>query len=372
MASGFRWNSAWVWLAGALLVVAAITVVTAKHGSSDQQLSTSNPRSDGALAAYRWLDAIGYRTSNMGSLDLSQLPPGSSTIFFLQSQPEVSASDTHRLSAWMDGGGTVVAAPGAGLSRLLTHAGLSLALTPDAQVAVVQPVLGRPAANRLDVTANVVARSRTGITVASTVYGSVLVKHNFGRGTLWTLTAPQALDNGHITRPDGSTLLVALAGRRGRNVAFADLPFRVVASGSSKDWLTGLPWGIAAIFATAVLLSFRLTSSWRLGPPLKARDESYRPATDYVLAIAGLLHQGHKRAEALRAFQDHLRRRRAGSYGQKDVDDSEAFAAAPHLTDQELIRRVQTIVDLESGKQPAAATASESVTESTRTHDTVS
>jgi hypothetical protein len=204
------------------------------------------------------------------------------------------------------------------------------------------------------------------------MYGAVLVKRNIGRGILWTLTAPQSLDNAHIARPDNDTLLLAMAGSRGQNVAFADLPFRAVASGSSKDWLTGLPWGIAALFATAVLLVFRLTSGWRLGPAIKTRDESYRPATDYVLAIAGLLNQGHKREEALRAFQDHLRRRRAGSYKQAGIDDGQAFAAAPHLTDQELIRRVQLIVELESGKELAQATPSESAAESARTRDTVS
>jgi hypothetical protein len=233
----------------------------------------------------------------------------------------------------------------------MAQLGLSIAGSPNAQVSIVQPVLGRPPATMLDVNASAVSQTQTGIPVALTVYGNVLVKQPVGRGVLWVLTAPQALDNSHVSRPDSSTLLVALAGQRGRNAAFADLPFSSASAGGSKDWLTGLPWGIAALFATAVLLAFRLTSSWRLGPPLKARNESYRPATDYVLAIAGLLGQGHKREEALRVLQDHLRRKRAGSYINADVDLSGALADPQHLSDQELIRRAREIADIEEGRE---------------------
>ncbi len=181
----------------------------------------------------------------------------------------------------------------------------------------------------------------------------MLQKILVGKGVLWVLTAPQALDNRDIARADSSTLLVALAGRRGRTLAFAELPFHAAASGRTTDWLTGLPWGIAALFATATFLAFRLTSGWRLGPPLKTVDESYRPATEFVLAMAGLLRQGRKREEALRVFQDHLRRSLSTRYPSRDRTTTNLLDTPAPTNDREFILRVQEIVAAESGSSMA-------------------
>ncbi len=119
-----RWNTAWVWLAVALAIVGLVTAITAKHGASSQPMSTANPGPDGALAAYRWLGAIGYHSENLTALNLSQLPPDSSTVFFLQGQPELGTGASDQLAAWLRRGGIVVAAPGAGVSRLMARFGL--------------------------------------------------------------------------------------------------------------------------------------------------------------------------------------------------------------------------------------------------------
>jgi hypothetical protein len=348
-----RWNTAWVWLAVALAIVGLVTAITAKHGASSQPMSTANPRPDGALAAYRWLDAIGYRSENLTALNLSQLPSDSSTIFFLQGQPELGAGASDQLAAWLRRGGIIVAAPGAGVSRLRARFGLSTSLSPPAPIRVVAPVLGRPPATRIDAASDVTVRATTGVPVLATRFGTVLQRIIVGKGVLWVLTAPQALDNRDIARADSSTLLVALAGRRGRTSAFAELPFHAAASGRATDWLTGLPWGIAALFATATFLAFRLTSGWRLGPPLKTVDESYRPATEFVLAMAGLLRHGRKREEALRVFQDHLRRSPSTRYPSRDRTTTNLLDTPAPTNDRELILRVQEIVAEESGSSMA-------------------
>ena len=347
MASRIRFKSAWVWLITASLAVALITALTVGRHVDEQPLSSSSSLPDGTLAAYKWLGSIGYHPSRHVSFDLSNTPPGTTTIFLLQSDPNVGSQDVRRLERWVQNGGILVVSPFAGLTGLMHRLGLSASYTGPAPVAIAAPILGRPPAKSLAVQADAIVQGRPKIVAAASRFGNVLVEKPFGSGATWVLTAPQVLDNAHLSRADNSTLLVALAGPRGRNLEFTELPFRAAASAHTTNWLTGFPWGIAALFATAILLAYRLTSGWRLGPPVKNTDEGYRPATDFVLAMAGLLRQGRKRQEALQVFQEQLRRRsdRGDDRDSERVD--RLLTVPPHLTDQELVRRVREIVDLE-------------------------
>jgi len=206
------------------------------------------------------------------------------------------------------------------------------------------------------------------VPVAATSYGDALVRVGIGRGVLWLLSAPQALDNRHIDHTGNRALLLRLAGPRGRTVAFT-----VLASPpphASGNWLFGLPWGIAVLFALAAVALYRWLSGWRLGPPVQELDETAarfggRPATDYVIAMAGLLRKARRHSDVLRLYQDRLKRaadgvsyrgsRMGGAPNELAISPQLLVSGPEHLSEADLMTRCREIVEKErdlTGSRP--------------------
>jgi len=338
----------WIWLAAALLIIAFVTAVETRGSAAvERPLSVSNPNPSGALAAYLWLHRLGYRTERLPALDLRRLRSGQSTLFLLSEASSVSSPEAARLYAWMRSGGRVVAAALSQTQPVLATAGLRTVGQAVSAVQVVQPVLTRPPAVALGVGAHNIIRLGRGSIVAQTLHGAVLVRTQVGKGELWTLSIPQALENDRIAKAADPGLLLALAGGQPRTLAFVELPAPPVReTTTTTSWVTGLPWGIAGLFALATILAYRFVTGWRLGPPVRTLNEGGRPAPEYVVAMAGLLQKGRKRQEVLAMYRRQARGRAAPQDGEDDIP-------APHnLTDRDLLdhcRRLAEITEYDSG-----------------------
>lgn len=338
--------SDWLLLAFGLLIVGLITGLTAAGPTSRRlPLSTSSPQQNGALAAYRWLNALGYRVENVQSLEPALLAPKRTTLLFLQPQRRLGRSRVIRLLHWIRRGGRVVATTTFSSRWLLARVGATSRSTPPASIRIVEPLVGRPPVSRIEVRADSTVGMRRGVVVARSRYGDVLVRLALGHGVLWLLAAPNALENAKIDRPGNRALLLSLVGRRGRLAAFVDLTNPPSNPRGPDGWL-GMPWGIAALFGVAVALAYRWLGGWRLGPATPTVDESARPASDYVVALAGLLRKGRKRAVVLNLYQEHLKHL-LRSRSVHLEPDPRLFETPGRLSDDELIARCTEIVDLE-------------------------
>jgi hypothetical protein len=173
---------------------------------------------------------------------------------------------------------------------------------------------------------------------------------------VWLLTAPELLANQRIAHAENRRLLLNLVGPAGVTVRF-DEAQPPPAAPASTDWLTQTAWGIAFLFALAILVLYRGLSGVRLGPPVAPLLSSTRPATEYVVSMAGLLRRAHRRADVLRRYQQALRRTIAERTGSSDNlsaldDDTQTgvkrlLATPSELTEDELLRRAADIVQCE-------------------------
>ena len=268
------------------------------------------------------------------------------TVLLLQPQPMVSDGEVRRLLAWIRSGGVLVAAARSDLSTLLASAGASTFSTPPEPVTVVEPILGRPPASGLQVRASSSLTHTRGVAVAGSREGPVLVRVPFGKGVLWLISVPQALDNAHLDRSGNRALLLSLAGTRGRTVAFAALPFPPGHHAATS--LFALPWGIAILFGLSVVLIYRWLGGWRLGPPIPEPEFNIRPAVDYVIAIASLLRKARRQTEVLRLYQDRLRRLSETGYTRVEVPE-QMLEQLGKVDDVELVARSHAIVSFEAG-----------------------
>jgi hypothetical protein len=135
--------------------------------------------------------------------------------------------------------------------------------------------------------------------------------------------------------------------------------YRAPAGGSPSiptDWLTQTPWGVAVIFTVVLLALYRWLSGWRLGPPLIPLSDRYRPLSEYVVSMGGLLQRGKERKGVLRMYQATLERELKNRLGpeyrialdagtRRRVD--ELLAVPEQLSEEELMRRAAEIVQCE-------------------------
>jgi hypothetical protein len=319
-----RQQSAWLVLAVLLFIVAVLTVAAASGGSS-APLSLDSATPDGGLALKLWLSRIGYTVERNESY---AAPSRTATALLLQPQRDPSAAEVSALKRWTRQGGRLVIATDMAWG-LLSAFGVLPTFASPAALNVTEPLLLDPPAVRLSGSAEVVAgESSSGVAVAATQFGTVLVRRSLGQGEVWALTAPTLLDNSHIGRAQNRRLALNLAGRPGPIVV--DQPSPIAggqpgsgsSSGPTQGWLTGTAWGIAILFGLAVVMLFRWLGGWRLGPALVPFSEHRRPAVEYVLSLATLLRRAQRRADVLAVYQRELQealRRRFGTDASEEL-----------------------------------------------------
>jgi|SRR5947209_12139508 len=348
-------RSSWTWLTAGILLVSVISLIGA-GGSDPPALDAGSARPDGALALRLWLERIGYQVDVAGSRpDVASLTP-SGTVALLAGGSDVERGDVSPLLHWVRGGGhVVVASSGSTAGNLLDRLGIGIFGAATQTVRVDQPLLLAPPVAALDgATTAVVQGAATDVEVASGPDGAVLLLRRLGRGAIWVLSAPALLDNSHIALAGNRRLALNLSGPRGTSVLLDQ--YRVPAPASTGNWFTSTAWGVALSFLIAVLVLFRWLGGWRLGPAVTPMRFQFRPATEYIVSLAGLLRRGRRRQDVLAMYQSSLRRlirRRYGDLGDARIDRAHRetltslLQPPPPLSESDLVRRAAAIVQEE-------------------------
>jgi hypothetical protein len=351
MARRLPFSSSWLWLTGALILVAAITLLTQRASAHPRPLAADSAAPDGALALRLWLDRLGYDVS------VVQADPnlgGRGTLMVLASGSDAPPVEARTYLRWVaDGGRLIIAVDGATGTRLLQALNIPLVAGGGSDLAVRQPVLLAPPVARLAGDAPLTALTSDGwVDVVDTSGGPALSMSHRGKGEVWLLTATDTLDNAHLGRAQNRRLLLDLAGSR-RQPVILDEFIPTTPSVSTAYWLVGTAWGAAILFAITLAVLYRWLAGWRLGPPIVPLGDRYRTAAEYVVSLAGLLQRGRSRREVLAIYQRGLQRsirRRFGSLDDTPPGIIEArdlqrlLGPRDRLSEEELVRTAGAIV----------------------------
>jgi len=350
------------------LALAVLVVVGLASGGAlpaPAPYDSASAASNGALALYRWLDALGYAPRR---LTASPLPTGRlGALFVLEPREDFSPAEAWATLRWVRGGGTLVLLEDQNGAETTLLGGLNLSVLPVANsldpralvtgaapygAAPVQPLLAHPALRGLDtiVTAAVTGTGAAAIPVLGAGglrypgrRGPVpppdpatpaLLYERLGRGRVYAGTTPGALTNGRIGVGDNRRLVPnVLAGLpAGAAVGLDDYHLVAHAAARGPTTLTGVlfatSWGRALLYAVAAVFLYIVLTGRRLGRPLRPIPERGRSLAEYVISMAGIFRRAGLRARVLSVWQDDLRRSLAGPGGLRGRADAEIVAEA--------------------------------------------
>jgi len=114
-------HTSWLWIAGALAVVAAISFVTSAPPQSTTPLSIQSAQPGGALRLALWLGCSGYgvRRDTSADLGLRQLQLSRDTLVVLTPYTDLSAAQADAALSWGRRGGRLVLATDGGTDAAL-------------------------------------------------------------------------------------------------------------------------------------------------------------------------------------------------------------------------------------------------------------
>lgn len=311
MRATLRANRSWFLLAGALLAIAVLNSARASQTPPPPLAATSAaPR--GGLALSLWLRKLGHavRVLDSSQPPCSGLRPRRDVLLLLMPGADIPSDSLGACLAWIQRGGTVVlATDGTSGVQLLHWIGLAISPTQPAPVQVVEPVLRRPPVRALvGLSDAVISSGPPALVVAGSRAGTVLARYREGAGSVWVLTAPWLLDNKRLRLGDNAALALNFV-PPGARVVFEQYAGESAGPGpAGQNWLASTVWGVALTFAALVFLLYRWLTGLRLGPPVRPLPEDHRPATEYVLSMAGVLKSTRKRAEIASRYNAWLRR----------------------------------------------------------------
>ncbi len=363
-----RGNAVIAGLALAALVVVALASAGARRDAPTPYDSAS-AATDGTLALYRWLDALGYRPRRLTASPLQA--SGLSALFVLEPRDGFSSAEARATVRWVRGGGTLVLLEdtNAGDTTLLGQFNLnvlSVGNSSDPRALLsgavpygavpVQPLLEHPALRALDtaVMAGITATAPSPGVI--TVLGAgglrypgrsgrvppvdpatpALVYERLGRGQVYAGSVPDVLTNGRIGAGDNRRLVPnVLAGLPpGAAVGLDD--YHLVSHDATaarqpatlNDLLFATAWGRALLVALAATFVYIALTGRRLGRPLRPIPERGRSLAEYVVSMADIFRRAGLRTRVLSLWQDDLRRALAGPGGRRGRADADLVAEA--------------------------------------------
>lgn len=331
-------------LAGLFVVLAALIALgPARNVAAPGSSATSHASGDGgALALFRWLDAMGYDVDRIEYAEFAP-DPDADLLIVLGPSERYSREEADAVAVWVAAGGTLLVAEDSagpfGMSANLLDA-FELEVThPDAQdipperVPVLQPALGAPPALSLE--ANTGATLRTERSDVARLAGDeqhpVLLGLQHGEGYVFASSAVHPFTNAGLGQADNAALMLNLLRRvppEGR-VVFDEYHHGFQGETSLRTLLLGTPWGWATLYAVAIGAAYLAFTGRRFGRPVPlAAEADRRSSAEYLESLAGLLRRAGKADYLQNHFRGAFKRRLARTYGlNPDLDDA-AFLAA--------------------------------------------
>lgn len=343
------------------LAIVGVIALLETTSATDLPGSSSSARPDGTLALYSWLGSIGYhvvRSSDRG-LGLGSMAPARATLLVLAPYTDVPDDQAAAIERWVSAGGqAVLATDGSYGSVPFRRLGIRVVSTLPEPVEVVQPLFHSPPVSHLAGEAAAVATGLPPVAVgAVSAGGAVVMAVPRGAGRFWVVAAPDLLDNAHIGREDNRKLLLNMVGPVGRTVVFDEFTAPPAGGGAAFNWLADSAWGVAVLLALTLALLYRWLSGMRLGPAVVPLRADWRPASEYVVSMAGLMRRAGKRGDILVQYQQMLRRtmqRRSvddtvtpAIRVERDAEVDRLLQPPPSLSEQQLIERAARIIECE-------------------------
>jgi len=343
------------------LAIVGVIALLETTPATDLPGSSSSARPDGTLALYSWLGSIGYhvvRSSDRG-LGLGSMAPARATLLVLAPYTDVPDDQAAAIERWVSAGGqAVLATDGSYGSVPFRRLGIRVVSTLPEPVEVVQPLFHSPPVSHLAGEAAAVATGLPPVAFgAVSAGGAVVMAVPRGAGRFWVVAAPDLLDNAHIGREDNRKLLLNMVGPVGRTVVFDEFTAPPAGGGAAFNWLADSAWGVAVLLALTLALLYRWLSGMRLGPAVVPLRADWRPASEYVVSMAGLMRRAGKRGDILVQYQQMLRRtmqRRSvddtvtpAIRVERDAEVDRLLQPPPSLSEQQLIERAARIIECE-------------------------
>ena len=317
----------------AFLVVAAGAAQQAASGRAEEQplsLDSYSVAPGGARALYLWLESLGYTVEK---LEYRDFRPGEDTGVLLMLAPVArpNKDDLEALQRWVERGGTLIVAasvptlplarslqdrpvpgldaPGAVLGRF--DLALYPAVPPQVEAAPTQPLLLRPpvTSTRIEATSYISGSSNL-VPYLGDPERPAAAGVAAGQGWVYVLASTHALSNGGLGEADNAALLLNWlpAPEAAATIAFDEVHHGRAEARSLPYLMVREPWGWAVLYIVGMAFLYLALGGRRFGRPVPATVDTRRPASEYVVSLAGLLRRGGKRQWVAEHYERELRR----------------------------------------------------------------
>jgi len=308
---------------GALVVLAIFMTLTAP-APAIPSFSIHNAGTDGVMALQLWISASGYKTAETTSW--AQLDKVDA-LLLLSPNTAYTEQDGRQLRDWVRQGHTLIIASSNPLSNPLLKA-FNLTLIVDTDIGPVAipgaPTLELPPFSAVQANTSAYIQSRQPAVVSHLFAGTlpILTSQDLSAGRVWLSSAIYPFTNQGLHDP-GSPRLIAnlLAGMpHTATIGFDENRGGLADFGGSQpglsQWLFNTPPGVGIVLGCVLTMIFLLSHGRRFGHavPLPT-DRLRRESVEYVYAMAGLFRRSGQRIEALKHFNQRLRRHLAARYG---------------------------------------------------------
>jgi len=322
------------------LLIGFATFVFSRQAEADQSnqappFSTHSSAPSGVKALALWLDALGYRVGNLEYSAFSA-PTAANLLVVVEPWVQFKPADGALLTAWVQGGGTLVVAADGNFGGLPAAFGAAFVdLTGPAAPSVRQPFFNRPPLvdplppvyaginlTRQDAVVHLAVETAPGKVTPT------LVSYRLGRGKVYLTTHVDAFTNAGLRNPANAALIYNLLRDvpPGGQILFDEYHHGFTEPPEPGRLLFRSPWGWALLCAAGIILAFMALNGRAFGVPLPLVDARPRRSTaEYVTSMANLLRRARQRGPIAQHYHDELKRRLARPYRVNPAQGDLAF-----------------------------------------------
>ncbi len=327
----------------------------------------SGPR--GALALYRWIEALGYDVRRLQYAERFAPDPEAAVLIVLGPSERYTGDEAAAVAEWVERGGVLILAddrPGqlGGAAPLFRAFDIELFVPPENPLPepapVLQPAFSAPPARAVVASAPTVLRTTRAdaVPLAGANAAPLVLGLPYGNGYVFASAALHPFTNGGLDEGDNAAMVLNMLRRapQGGRIVFDEYHHGFISQPSLRALLLGTPWGWAILYTALMLAAYLAFTGRRFGRPVPLQAETARRSSaEYLESMAGLLRRAGRR-EALQAhYRATFKRRLARASGLSPHLDDAAFLEALAAIAPERAERARAL--LTAMAAPAASDA---------------
>ncbi len=260
------------------VLIAFVAYVPRLQTPSEPDSPTTYASGDhGALALYRWTQALGYDSRRLEYRDF-MLDQNDAALVMLNPSEAITLDEADKITQWVKNGGVLIMADNSsslfGASRTLLREldvrrdVYSSTLTLD-HATVAQPLLDQPPAGTVPVDTGYILVPETNdyVTILSADSAAVLVGSKRGAGYIYVSSSTVPFTNAGLRDTNSAALVLNLLRRvpTGGRIQFDEYHHGRIAPPSTGGVLLSNPWGWAALYAVLAVGLYLALSGRRFG-----------------------------------------------------------------------------------------------------------